>query len=182
MTTLSTRLSHWTVVLDARPAPTRPPMRAWVDDDGRPNRQVMRFQMIAPMSAANTTTSPWVPLGVEMIPSPTVIATPVDTSAPTTLSPAAIESAVIGESARVVIETATALAASWNPLVKSKPNATAMRTTRPRVCMSKWAAPTVAGGITLMRRQDGAVHAPVALVIFVNPRPSPPIGGDGARW
>src|SRR3954447_24767893 len=92
MTTLSTRLLHCTVVPDATPAPTRPPMRAWVDDDGRPNRQVMRFQTIAPISAENTTTSPCVPLGVEMIPSPTVIATPVDTKAPTTLSPAAIDS------------------------------------------------------------------------------------------
>jgi hypothetical protein len=36
MTTLSTTVSHFTSVPDASAAPTRPPMSAWEDDDGRP--------------------------------------------------------------------------------------------------------------------------------------------------
>lgn len=50
-----------------------------------------------------------------------------------TLRPAAMLSADVGDNARVVIDTATAFAASWNPFVKLKPRATAMRTIRPRV-------------------------------------------------
>ena len=38
----------------ARAAPMRPPIRACVDDDGRPSRQVTRFQTIAPASAAKS--------------------------------------------------------------------------------------------------------------------------------
>ena len=37
-------------------APTRPPISACDDDDGSPKYQVSRFQPIAPISAANTTT------------------------------------------------------------------------------------------------------------------------------
>ncbi len=33
------------------PAPISPPMRAWEELLGRPSHQVMRFQMIAPLSA-----------------------------------------------------------------------------------------------------------------------------------
>ena len=33
-------------------APSRPPIRAWLDDDGIPSRQVSRFQMMAPTRAA----------------------------------------------------------------------------------------------------------------------------------
>ena len=35
----------------ARPAPTRPPTRAWDEDDGMPASQVTMFQTIAPISA-----------------------------------------------------------------------------------------------------------------------------------
>src|SRR5690349_23935440 len=35
----------------ARAEPHRPPMRAWLELEGRPNHQVMRFQMIAPRRA-----------------------------------------------------------------------------------------------------------------------------------
>ncbi len=52
-----------TVVEAASPAPTSPPMRAWVDDDGSPNRQVMKFQAIAPTTAAKTIASPAEPAG-----------------------------------------------------------------------------------------------------------------------
>ena len=56
---------------------------------------------------------------------------------------AAIARAVSGRSALVVIETATAFAASWKPFVKSKPSATMMRTTRPTVRISEVARPGV---------------------------------------
>ena len=36
-------------------APSSPPMSAWLDDDGMPSRQVIRFQMIAPTRAAAMT-------------------------------------------------------------------------------------------------------------------------------
>ena len=52
-----------------------------------------------------------------MIPAPTVLATFVDTSAPTTFMIAASSSAARGVSARVEPEVAIAFAASWKPLV-----------------------------------------------------------------
>src|SRR3972149_5276057 len=36
-------------------APAKPPRSAWDDDDGRPNHHVIRFQAMAPMSAAHIT-------------------------------------------------------------------------------------------------------------------------------
>ena len=51
------------------------------------------------------------------IPSPTVLATLVETSAPSRLRPAAMSTAMRGESARVDTEVAIALAVSWKPLV-----------------------------------------------------------------
>src|SRR5581483_515143 len=104
--TLSTTPDHFTVDADATAAPMRPPMRACVDDDGSPSRHVSRFQRMAPTSAEKTITRPWLPEGAVMIPDPTVAATRVETSAPTTLSSAAMPSAVIGRNARVVIDTA----------------------------------------------------------------------------
>jgi len=55
-TTFSRMPAHCTTPTDARVAPTSPPIRAYDDDDGRPNHQVMRFQVIAPIRAASTTT------------------------------------------------------------------------------------------------------------------------------
>ena len=92
-------------------------MSACEEDDGRPSPHVIRFHEIAPMSAASTSTSPGVPLGALMMPSPTVAAIPVPMKAPTKLKNAAIRSATRGVSARVEIEVAMAFAASWNPLV-----------------------------------------------------------------
>src|SRR5438105_2482879 len=94
--TLVTTPCHFTVLADAIAAPTKPPMRAWVEDEGRPNHQVSRFQVIPPTSAEKTITSPCAPVGVEMIPFPTVAATFVEMTAPTTLRAAAIPSAVNG--------------------------------------------------------------------------------------
>ena len=57
-------------------------MRAWLDDDGMPSRQVMRFQTIAPTSAAAMTVCD-TPTSVLIRPSPTVWATAVPVRAPT---------------------------------------------------------------------------------------------------
>src|SRR3954470_21545666 len=51
MTTLSRIVCHWTVTLDASAAPTRPPISACEDDDGRPKYHVIRFQTMAPATA-----------------------------------------------------------------------------------------------------------------------------------
>jgi hypothetical protein len=117
ITTLSRMPLHSTVLVDAMPAPTSPPIRACEDDDGRPKYQVIRFQVIAPTSADSTITRPCLPLGASMIPLPTVCATLVPRKAPTKFITAASSSASRGVSARVEIEVAIALAASWNPLV-----------------------------------------------------------------
>ncbi len=52
MTTLSRIPSHSTTLVEASPAPTRPPIRACEDEDGRPKYQVIRFQVMAPTRAA----------------------------------------------------------------------------------------------------------------------------------
>ena len=62
----------------------RPPINACDELDGSPNHQVMRFQTIAPMTAASTVVSVASP--VSMIPSPTVLATAVVTNAPARLA------------------------------------------------------------------------------------------------
>ena len=96
--------------------PTRPPISAWEDDEGRPKYQVIRFQVIAPIRPASTITRPWLPDG-GWITSLTVLATSWPRSAPTKFITAARVSAIRGVSARVDTEVAIALAASWNPLV-----------------------------------------------------------------
>ena len=59
-----------------------------------------------------------------MIPLPTVAATAVVTNAPKRFATDAISTASRGESARVEMLVATALAVSWKPFVKSKISAT----------------------------------------------------------
>src|SRR3954469_11303273 len=107
-------------------------MRACEDDEGSPKYHVTRFQTIAPATAANTTTRPCDVSGASMM-LPTVLATLTDTSDPARLNTAARASAARGVRARVDTDVAMALAASWNPLVKSNPNAKTMRMTRPSV-------------------------------------------------
>ena len=100
----------------------RPPINACDELDGSPNHQVMRFQAIAPITAASTVVSVASP--VSMMPSPTVLATAVVTNAPARLATDAISTATRGDSARVETDVATAFAVSWKPFVKSKPSAT----------------------------------------------------------
>src|SRR3954451_15749939 len=103
----------------ARPAPIRPPISACDDDDGSPKYHVTRFQVMAPTSAANTTTIPDVlsSSDASRMPFPTVLATSVDTSAPARFATAARASATRGVRARVDTAVAIALAASWKPFV-----------------------------------------------------------------
>ena len=107
----TTTLSHEAVPLHAlRPdwtsaAPTRPPISACVELDGRPSHHVSRFQAIAPKSAASTVCS--VARPVSMIPLPTVFATAVVTNAPARFATAEISTASRGESARVPTQVAT---------------------------------------------------------------------------
>src|SRR5688572_19748083 len=116
MTTLSTTLAHCTVTPPARPAPTSPPLRACEDDEGSPKYQVVRFQVIAPTSAASTTTSACSPDGGSSTLN-TVFATLVPRNAPTKFMTAAISRATRGVRARVETDVAIAFAASWKPLV-----------------------------------------------------------------
>ena len=75
MTIFSRMTSHFTPgARTTIAAPTRPPIRAWEDDEGSPKYQVSRFQAIAPKSPAITTTMPLVVCdGVMTL--PTVLAT-----------------------------------------------------------------------------------------------------------
>jgi hypothetical protein len=66
----------------AMTAPIRPPMSAWLDDEGMPTRHVMRFHVIAPMSAAATMIWPSSPDGVVAMPAAIVFATAVPVRAP----------------------------------------------------------------------------------------------------
>ena len=116
ITTLSTMVAQCTAVPAARAAPTSPPISAWVDDDGSPKYQVVRFQTIAPSSPARMTTSPSCPLG-GTITSDTVWATFWPRKAPTKFITAARIRATRGVRARVDTDVAIALAASWKPLV-----------------------------------------------------------------
>ena len=75
-------------------APSRPPISAWLLELGRPSHQVIRFQVIAPISAAATTT--WVVVCSSTMPAPMVLATAVPAKAPMKLNAAAMSSAYCG--------------------------------------------------------------------------------------
>src|SRR5215475_7299442 len=110
----------------ATPLPTRPPIRACELDDGMPNPQVIRFQTIAPISAAKIT---WASTtDGSMIPVPMVLATlSPNTPKATKLKNAAQDTAYCGRSTRVETMVAMELAASCTPLRKSNSSATAIR-------------------------------------------------------
>ena len=133
----------------ARTAPIRPPISAWDELEGMPKYQVMRFQETAPISAASTTS--WDTTPVSTMPLPSVAATSVEMSAPTTFATAAIPRATPGRRARVEMDVAMAFAESWNPLVKSKRRAVAT-TTRSRLPVKR-----VSGGFQARGRWHKAV-------------------------
>src|SRR4051812_45969033 len=96
-------------------APSKPPMSAWLLDDGIPWRHVIRFHVIAPISAAATTVV--VDVASLTRPDPIVLATAVPANAPMKLNAVAMMMALRGESARVATDVAIALAVSWKPFV-----------------------------------------------------------------
>src|SRR5450631_4389548 len=113
----------------AIPPPTRPPIKACELEDGIPSPQVIRFQTIAPIKAANITCASMM-LG-SMIPVPMVCATlSPNTMKATKLKNAAHSTAYCGRSTRVDTIVAIELAASCNPLRKSNSSATAINPTR----------------------------------------------------
>ena len=127
MMTLATSPCQCTALepLAAHVAPTSPPMSAW-DARRMPKYQVIRFQAIAPMSAAKTMFSV---VSEELtIPLAIVVATLSDRNAPAKFRSAATVTATRGGSARVAMVVAIAFAVSWNPFVKS--NASAVPMTR----------------------------------------------------
>src|SRR5512134_853134 len=83
---------------------------------------------MAPINAARTTT--WVTCDGSTIPFPIVVATCVETSAPTKFSPAAMRIAFRIERARVEMQVAMALAVSWKPLMKSNDSAATITSAR----------------------------------------------------
>ncbi len=80
-----------------------------------PKYQVTRFQRIAPKSADRTTT--WVTALGSMSPLPIVAATAVPVRAPAKFKRAASRMAVRKGNTPVLTTVATALAASWKPLM-----------------------------------------------------------------
>jgi hypothetical protein len=103
--------------------PSTPPINAWLELDGSPKYQVIRFQVIAPTRPASTTSR--VIASGTTIPLAIVAATSSDTNAPAKLRTAELATAVRGDIARVDTLVAIEFALSWKPLVKSKKSATA---------------------------------------------------------
>src|SRR4051812_30659516 len=114
----------------ANAAPTTPPISACEELDGRPNHQVARFHMIAPIRPAKTIVG--VMASAFTMPFATVAATWSERKAPTKLRIAASATAIRGGTARVEIAVATTFAVSWKPLVKSNASAAATTITRIR--------------------------------------------------
>src|SRR6185437_11205714 len=98
-------------------APTSEPTRAWLELDGRPSHQVIRFHTIA---ASRTQISSWELISTTpalISPEAMVAATAVPRKAPTRLVPAAISTACPGVSTFVATTVAIELAVSWKPLM-----------------------------------------------------------------
>ena len=115
----------------AMPAPTSPPISACELDEGIPSAQVIRFQTMAPTSAAKITVASTT-LG-SMMPVPMVLATwSPNTAKAMKLKKAAQITAYCGRSTRVDTIVAIELAASCSPLRKSNSSATAIRTDQNR--------------------------------------------------
>src|SRR3954451_14907558 len=108
--------------------PTRTPISACDELDGRPKYQVIRFQAIAPTRPAKTIVI--VMSSALTIPLATVAATFRERNAPTKLRIEAKVTATRGGTACVEIAVATTLAVSWKPFVKSKASAVATTMTR----------------------------------------------------
>ena len=93
-----------------RAAPTRPPISACDELDGSPSRHVIRFQAIAPTSAAKIVCC--VARCASTIPLLTVFATAVVRNAPARFAAAAMRTATRGDMARAPIAVAIEFAVS----------------------------------------------------------------------
>src|SRR5690625_4297312 len=111
----------------ASAAPIRPPISACEEEDGSPNHQVIRFQMIPPSSAHRISCEPTSTTPASMMPEAMVWATAVPASAPSRFMTAAMPTACIGESTLVATTVAMEFAVSWKPLMYS--NTSAVNTT-----------------------------------------------------
>ena len=100
------RLS-WSAPAPTIVAPSSPPISAWLLELGRPSLQVMRFQMIAPISAAATIAC--VVLASLTRPAPMVFATAVPANAPMKLNDGRHEDGVL-----------RAAGPSWRPRWRSR--------------------------------------------------------------
>src|SRR4051794_19532200 len=89
-------------------APSKPPIRAWELELGKPRYHVNRFQAMAPSRAATMTA--WVVVVSSTRPAPIVFATAVPAKAPMKLNDAAMRIAYRGLRARVATDVAIALA------------------------------------------------------------------------
>src|SRR5919202_5575015 len=119
--------------------PMSPPISACEELEGRPARHVMRFQAIAPNSAAMIIESPTPCSGATRLPMVSAtfaLRSCVVTTAPMRLRTAEKMTATRGRSARVPTVVAMAFAVSWKPLEKSKASATAMVRKRRSICSS----------------------------------------------
>ena len=92
-------------------------MRAWEEDEGSPNHQVMQVPADGPDQGGADEPEPVDALRCVDDPLADGRATLVPKNAPTRLATAAMASATRGVSARVDTEVAMAFAASWKPLV-----------------------------------------------------------------
>src|ERR1700733_102437 len=94
----------------ARTAPTKPPIRACEELDGRPKYHVIRFHAIAPIRPANTTVVVTAPVATN--PFAIVVAPFREINAPTKFRTDAIAIARRGPTACVEIDVATTFAVS----------------------------------------------------------------------
>ena len=122
---------------DDHHAPTRPPTRAWDDDEGMPKYQVPRFQTMAPRRPQSRMEGSTGATPSRTTNLPMVLATAVPEQRPKKLEDAHHHHGRAGVMAREAITVATMLAASWKPLVGSKRRTTttvavASRTRCPR--------------------------------------------------
>src|SRR6266850_7192659 len=91
----------------ARAQPHRPPMRAWLELDGKPNHQVMRFQIMAPSNAQIMMSDVRATILASTKPEEMVLATAVPHIAPSRLVTAARTTACRG--VRTLVETTVAI-------------------------------------------------------------------------
>ena len=109
-------------------APTSPPTSACPELDGRPSRQVTRFQVTAAARPAPITST--VTSGGTVTRPPIVSATAAPrNSGPSRLNTDASRIACSGVAARVATRVAIALDASWSPFVTANPIANSTATT-----------------------------------------------------